>query len=48
MSVEASVMEVEQQPQVVISKLLKLKHFKDSRTTQKVTNHEWSVIDFER
>lgn len=48
MSVEVSVMEMEQQPQVVSSNLFQLNQLKDSRMTKKVTNQVWSVIDPER
>ena len=48
MSVEVSVMEMEQQPQVVSSNLFQLNQLKDSRMTKKVTNPVWSVIDLER
>lgn len=48
MSVEVSVMEMEQQPQVVSSTEFQLNHLKDSRMTKKVTSHDWSVIDLER
>ena len=48
MSVEVSVMEMEQQPQVVRLILFQLNHLKDSRMTKKVTSRVWSVIDLER
>jgi len=48
MSFEVSVMEMEQQPQVVKSNLFQLNHLKDSRMTKKVTSQKWSVIDLER
>lgn len=48
MSVEVSVMEMEQQPQVVSSNLFQLNQLKDSRMTKKITNPVWSVIDLER
>lgn len=47
MSVEVSVMEMEQQPQVECLLLFQLNHLKDCRRTKKVTSH-WSVIDIER
>lgn len=40
MSVEVSIMEMEQQPQVECLLLFQLNHLKDSRMTKKVTNHD--------